>query len=215
MSTDLSPLGICVLGLAAERPMHPYEMLLLIAQRREERLVKVRPGTLYHTVSRLNSAGLLQQVGTDRDGNRPERTVYRITDAGRARLADRLRNMLATPAAEYPAFPLAIAEAHNLSREEVAQLLHRRRDTLADNLTELSDALTEAADRDVPRQYLLDAEYTAALLRTQIDWIDRLRAELPDLEWQCSPTGGSSTERTSTGKPMTEPDSETSSARTA
>lgn len=205
MSNDLSPLGICVLGLAAERPMHPYEMLQLIIARREERLVKVRPGTLYHTVARLTEGGLLQQVGTDRDGNRPERTVYRITDAGRVRLADRLRNMLATPAAEYPAFPLAIAEAHNLSREEVAQLLHRRRDTLADNLHELSDALAEAAGRGVSRQYVLDAEYTAALLRTQIDWIDRLRAELPDLEWQCSPIQ----------KTTTETDSDDSCARTA
>lgn len=205
MSAELSPLGICVLGLAAERPMHPYEMLLLIAQRREERLVKVRPGTLYHTVSRLTAGGLLEQVGTDRDGNRPERTVYRITDAGRVQLADRLRTMLATPAAEYPAFPLAIAEAHNLTRDEVSELLGRRRDTLVANLNELSAALADAADRKVPRQYLLDAEYTATLLRTQIDWIDSLRAELPDLEWQCTPIE----------KTTTETDSDDSCARTA
>ena len=46
---------------------------------------------MYHTVARLLRAGLIAEVGTDRDGNRPERTTYTLTPAGREALAERQR----------------------------------------------------------------------------------------------------------------------------
>ena len=66
--------------------MHPYEMYQLSLQRRDHRLVKIRPGTLYHAVRRLGESGLVAALGTEREGNRPERTTYEITDAGRDQL---------------------------------------------------------------------------------------------------------------------------------
>ena len=50
---SLTPLGITVLGLLSERTMHPYEMYQLAAARRGDQLVKIKPGSLYHTVTRL------------------------------------------------------------------------------------------------------------------------------------------------------------------
>ncbi|BAS16724.1 transcriptional regulator protein [Arthrobacter sp. Hiyo8] len=44
----LTPLGVAALALLVEAPMHPYEMYQLLMARHEDRLVKVRPGTLYH-----------------------------------------------------------------------------------------------------------------------------------------------------------------------
>ena len=49
----LTPLAVSVLALLRERPMHPYEMYSLLIHRQAEYLVKVRPGSLYHTVERL------------------------------------------------------------------------------------------------------------------------------------------------------------------
>ena len=56
-------------------------------------------------------------VGTEREGNRPERTTYEITDAGRDRAAEQHRPD-AGPGrpTEYPVFPFALGEAHNLAR---------------------------------------------------------------------------------------------------
>ena len=45
----LAPIAILILGLLAERPMHPYEMFQTTVERREDRLAKIRPGTMYHT----------------------------------------------------------------------------------------------------------------------------------------------------------------------
>ena len=78
----LTPLGVMVLALLREGDMHPYEMIRLMRIRRDDRLVAITNGTVYHTVARLERAGLLAEVGVDRDGNRPERTTYAVTDAG-------------------------------------------------------------------------------------------------------------------------------------
>ena len=85
-ATALTPLGVAALSLLVEEPMHPYEMYQLLIARHEDRLVKVRPGTLYHAVGRLEEQGLVTATGTDREGNRPERTTYTISAAGREAL---------------------------------------------------------------------------------------------------------------------------------
>ncbi|MBN9189981.1 MAG: PadR family transcriptional regulator, partial [Microbacterium sp.] len=65
-----------VLALLREGDMHPYEMIRLMRQRSDDRMLTITNGTLYHTVGRLERAGLLDEVRIDRDGNRPERTTY-------------------------------------------------------------------------------------------------------------------------------------------
>ena len=53
-----------------------------LAERGLDRLVKVRGGILYHTVQRLDEAGLVEPTETSREGRFPERTVYRLTEHG-------------------------------------------------------------------------------------------------------------------------------------
>ena len=109
--------------------MHPYEMIRLMRQRRDDRLVAITNGTLYHTVGRLERAGLVTEVGIDRHGNRPERTTYALT-SGRARSSEWVRREL--PRIDRPGeFRIALAEAHNLDRDEVIALLRTRRAALA------------------------------------------------------------------------------------
>jgi len=168
----LTPLAAVALGLLAERPMHPYEMYQLMLHRREDRLVKVRPGSLYHTVERLARDGHAAVRGTEREGNRPERTTYEITDAGRAALRDRLVETLSVPAEEYPEFPLALSGADNLSADEVTELLTRRLSHLHERLDAITEGGRAAAAKDVAEKYLTDISYQRAMLDAEIGWIE-------------------------------------------
>jgi DNA-binding PadR family transcriptional regulator len=171
-----------VLALLAERPMHPYEMYRLLLERHEDRVVKVRPGSLYHTVDRLTEHELVAACGTDRAGGRPERTTYRITPAGREVLAQRVRAMLATPVNEYPQFPLALGEAHNLPRGEVLELLRARLALLRKDADEIAAAL---AASNAPEVYRLDGHYLHAMRSAELHWLTHLTARLEDgtLAW--------------------------------
>jgi DNA-binding PadR family transcriptional regulator len=184
-SAPLTPLGISALSLLVEEPMHPYEMYQLLMARHEDRLVKVRPGTLYHAVGRLEERGLVETAGTDREGNRPERTTYRITPAGREALTARLQDMLAEPVNEYPSFPLAVAEAYNLPAAVVLELLDRRLVLLQGQLEFLQKGEAAVLKKDVARKYWIDLEYQQTMLRSEMGWIRSLQDQLRsgELPW--------------------------------
>ena len=181
----IPPLGIATLALLNERPMHPYEMFQTLLSRHEDRVVKVRPGSLYHTVARLADDGLVRAVGTEREGNRPERTTYEITDEGCDVLQEQLIDLLATPAEEYPVFPLALTEVHNVDPGLLAHLLRRRLLRLRGDLASYEAGLDAVAAKDLHEAYWLDLTYFRDLLAAQVDWLGRTiaRLESGELSW--------------------------------
>ncbi|MFT4258414.1 PadR family transcriptional regulator [Microbacterium sp.] len=184
----LTPLGVMVLALLREGDMHPYEMARLLKARRHDRMVTCTNGTLYHTVARLHGHGLLEEVGVDREGNRPERTTYRVTERGSAAVADWVRRELGSQSRSAQ-FRVALSEAHNLERDEVVALLTNRLDALRAKLDALDTGRAGAAARRVPEQYLLELERASILHRAEIDWLDALipRIASPDFPWGPDP----------------------------
>ena len=116
--------------------------------------------------------------GTERAGNRPERTSYEITDAGRERLGGTIAEILATPVNEYPRFPLALGESHNLPRHEVTELLGARVALLQAELAEIEQLTAAATAKGVARMYWFDADYRATLLRAEITWLTATVADI-------------------------------------
>ncbi|GAA1246942.1 PadR family transcriptional regulator [Pseudonocardia aurantiaca] len=180
----LTPLATSILAMVCERPMHPYEMYRLMMDRFEDRVVKVRPGSLYHSVARLAADGLVEAIGTDREGGRPERTTYRVTDAGRVAMQEWIRGVLAKPVNEFPRFPVALGEAHNLPRAEAIELLTARIRHIEAELAEVEPALAHGAT-NTAEAYLLDGNYLVEMLRAELSWLRRLvaRLETKELGW--------------------------------
>ena len=190
----LTPMGVMILALLREGDMHPYEMVRLMRARRDERLLAVTNGTLYHTVGRLQRAGLIDEVGSDREGNRPERTTYALTDAGREALIVWLRRELSI--IERPAeFRIALAEAHNLERHDVIDCLRTRRFALAEGHVLHRDGLVGARRKDVPEQVLVEFERQEVLLDAELRWIDSLLSRLEAEEFPWGPTAFENTDR--------------------
>jgi len=183
---SLTPLAIKGLALLAERPMHPYEMYQLMLERQEDRFVKVRPGSLYHAVERLQQAKLVEVTGTDREGNRPERTTYAITAEGRTVLTSRVRELLQQPVSEYPHFPLALSEAHNLPADEAVSDLRQHVAALDDDIVVIDSFLRAARAGGKKETYLVPGDYLLAMSIAQRDWINRLitRIETKEFAWQ-------------------------------
>lgn len=190
----LTPMGVMVLALLREGDMHPYEMVRLMRARRDERLLTITNGTLYHTVGRLQRAGLIDEVGIDREGNRPERTTYTLTDAGTDALVDWLRRELSV--IDRPAeFRIALAEAHNLERPDVIECLRSRRGALDGGRAEHHDGLHEARQASVPEQVLVEFERQEVLLDAELRWLDSLLERLDAEAFPWGPTSFEDTDR--------------------
>jgi DNA-binding PadR family transcriptional regulator len=170
-------LALAVLAVLQERPAHPYEMATVLRARGKDQDMPIKWGSLYTVVGNLEKHGLIEVAGSERSGARPERTVYRITDAGREELADWVRELLGTPEREQPRFEAGLSVLGVLPPAEATALLRRRRELLAAEVSAARAALAETA-REVPRLFLVEDEYDLALRTAELDWLDGLLAEL-------------------------------------
>ncbi|KUL40659.1 PadR family transcriptional regulator [Actinoplanes awajinensis] len=171
-----SPLATLLLALLVEAPMHPYRMLQVIKERGQDQLVNVaQRNSVYQALDRLVREGLARAGETTREAGRPERTVYEVTEEGAATLHRWLLEMLPAPAREFPEFPVALAFLALLGPAQTRDLLTRRADAVQERLT----ALEAQAPPGLPRLFLLEDEYRAAVLRAELTW---LRGVVTDLE---------------------------------
>jgi DNA-binding PadR family transcriptional regulator len=177
-----TPVALSVLNLLAERPMHPYEMRVLMRQRRHDRAFQIRESSVYDTVARLADRGLIEPVEVSREGRRPERTVYAITEAGHDELLDWLWELTSVPDAEYPAFAAPLMFIYALGKDRAIAALSQRAARLEAEISS-SDAFATAMLSEVPefpRIFGIEEEYAQAMRRAELTWVRATVAQLRD-----------------------------------
>lgn len=187
---QLTPLALEVLGLLHERPMHPYEMQQLMRERRVDNRVKLKAGSLYHTVERLAAGEYIEVVDTQRAGRRPERTVYGLTESGRDAFAHRVRDMLAMPAREYPEYVVALAGANDLDREDAIEQLNMRIINLEGEVAKSRAVVNQLIEMNLPQLYWIEYQYSYHQQKSELDWTKKLVEDLTSgrIPWvDCKP----------------------------
>ena len=166
-----SALGLVVLGLLAEEPMHVYRMQRLIESYGKQRVVNVRSrASLYQTIERLTRLGLVEVRETVRTEGRPDRTIYTITDRGRELATEWLREMLRETGNDYPEFVAAVSMMFALTPEDARAQLEQRAEALEAELADV-DAAFGMAPGGLPRLFLVEEEYRKVVLEAQVSWI--------------------------------------------
>jgi len=173
-----NPLALAVLACLHERPMHPYEMAATMRERGKEQSIKLNYGSLYTVVDSLAKNGLIEAVEARREGRRPERTVYRLTGAGRTRLDAWMSQLLAEPVKEYPQFEAALSLMPVLHPDTVLELLRTRTRILQQEIARARVMLAAARRAGLPRLLLIEGEYHVALQETELSWVENLADEL-------------------------------------
>ena len=169
-----NPLALAVLALLFERPMHPYEMGLIMKQRHKEDSIKLRYGSLYTVIDLLLARGFISARGVGRDGRRPERTVYEITAAGRDELRAWMADLIGEPVKEYPRFEAALCLLPVLPPDEALALLRQRLTRIDAKATELEGHSAHPAVQNLPPLFLVENEYQLALVKAEQRFIAEL-----------------------------------------
>jgi DNA-binding PadR family transcriptional regulator len=189
--------ALTVLCLLREKPLHPYEMQRLIRERHKDDFLELKRGSLYHAIERLAKAGLIEEVGTSREGRRPERTTYRLTDAGEREVLEWLRDLLSKPVREPSSFIAALSFVGHLTPGEAAdQLLIRARELQCGIVA--IDAILQSLVPQIGRVCLIEAEYALAMRKAELEWTRSLIRELREgtLAWGAGrPVQAPATER--------------------
>ena len=166
-STDLRALAI--LALTSEEPLHAYEMQKRIRDRHKD-FATMTTRTLYHTVDRLVKEGWITPVETNREGNRPERTIYAITPTGQDELTLWLTELLSTPSQDPVPFTAAISLMTGLPRDTALAALQHRVLLLVGHIAEIDAQLTLLTDQ-LPRVFLLEEELIRTLRTAELEWV--------------------------------------------
>jgi len=169
-------MALAVLATVVQRPMHRYEMASVMRARGKDRDMNIKWGSLYTVVQNLEKNGYLESIGITRQGARPERTVYQITDAGRDELIAWTRDLIAQPEAEHTRFVAGLSVLAVLAPQEVADLLRQRVQRLTDSLDTLRSELEQTAY--VARLFLIEDEYRIAMTQAEMEWTTSLLDEL-------------------------------------
>ncbi|WP_086829633.1 PadR family transcriptional regulator [Allokutzneria sp. NRRL B-24872] len=172
-------MALAVLSVLAQRPMHPYEMASMLRARGKDADMGIKWGSLYTVVRNMEKHGLIEAAETVRQGGRPERTIYRITDEGRAEMVDWVRELISVPERERVRFQAGLSVLAALGPDEVESLL-RQRLALLEREREDKRAAHERDSAEVPRLFLVENEYELALLDAELTWVRAVLDELSE-----------------------------------
>ena len=173
-----NPLALAVLVCLAEQPRHPYEVATTLRQRQKHQSVRLNYGSLYGVVESLERRGLIEAQETRRSGRLPERTVYRLTEAGRIEVHDWLTELLSTPVKEYPAFQAALSFLPALPPGDVATLLAERAQHLQEELAQAAATRELAQKAGLPRLFWVEGEFDMVLREAELGYVRQLAADI-------------------------------------
>ena len=173
MKRPANALSLAVLTLLFEKPMHPYEMSSTLRQRSKEESIRLNYGSLYAVVESLRKKGLIAARETLREGNRPERTVYELTDDGATAMREWLSEMLRDPTPQFTDFEAALSLMGALPPEEALELLklRLRAQRLASNQY---DGVRTHNPEGFPALVLVESDYSEALRLAEIAFVEKL-----------------------------------------
>ncbi|GGS55771.1 PadR family transcriptional regulator [Planobispora rosea] len=176
--------GLTVLAVLSVRAGHPYEIHRFIVDTHKDYVTGL-PRSLYHAVERLAGEELIVPVESGREGRRPERTVYEITDEGRRELSTRLRSLLQTPAPDRRTFTAAVSLIGTLPASEALRALRLRAAALEGLLAGTDAHLSVMKDSGLPDILMIEVDYERTLNEAELAWVRSLiaRLESGELNW--------------------------------
>jgi DNA-binding PadR family transcriptional regulator len=175
-----NPLALAVMALLYERPMHPYEMVSVMRERGKHESVRLRYSSLYSVVEALEREALILPLETVREGRRPERTIYGLTEAGRVEFLSWLRELLSEPVKEYTQFAAGLTFLPALPPDEASELLDERVRRLEEEVEEMRSLLDAVMEQGLPRLFLIESEHELILREAELRWVRELGREISD-----------------------------------
>ncbi|MFD0710659.1 PadR family transcriptional regulator [Paenibacillus sp. GCM10027626] len=167
---------LAILGLLMEGDSYPYEIVREMKDRQMHKYVKIQYGTFYYAIDQLKKDGYIASVEVISSGSRPDKTIYRITDAGKE-LFHRLllEQMEGEPHLNHPMF-IALIFASYGDQAKIAEILAQKMpqwEAEAEQMLRLYEEHVGQVSRAVLHTLWVGYEH----LLTELNWRRRLLAD--------------------------------------
>ena len=174
----MSSIRLFILGSLDERgPMHGHALRLLAEEEHIDEWADFAVGAIYGAIKRLAAEGLIQTLRVEREGNYPERQVYKISASGRESLVQIRRQALETIVHRPDPVDLALAR---LGDEDVVAVIEQRLAGLQAMLDHERSHITAIAHHLSPMEIQV-MRHDAHRLQGEIAWHQELLGALPEI----------------------------------
>lgn len=167
---------LLLLGMLMSQSQHGYQINEFIERNLRSRLSNMRKPTAYALLGRLAAAGLVDAT-EEREGNRPVRRRYSITETGREMFATMLSGILASPLMMELPGDIALMFVDYLDRADAEVAISARLARLDAEIVALSAAPPHAAGAGVD----LAINRRLVLARADRAWFASVLERLPRL----------------------------------
>nr|ASA49561.1 PadR regulatory protein [Actinoallomurus sp.] len=170
-----------VLGILAKGgPMHGHQIRRTAQIDRMDLWSAVKPGSLYGALHRMVSEGVIEVVRTEQEGNFPARTVYGITETGRAELNAQRDEALRTVRMLPDPVDLALQHTYDLPEEQLRAAIEERKAALETTLSSWTQ-LREVAGPHIHGLERMTFRHTELRILAELAWHEELLAHLSKL----------------------------------
>jgi DNA-binding PadR family transcriptional regulator len=165
------------------QPVHGYEVRRELISWRAQDWASVQPGSIYNALKTLTRDGLLEVVGTDQVGGRPERTSYKLTAAGEDQFASLLRAEWWS--VRWPIDPLmaAVSFLQSLPRAEAIAALEHRIGQIRGVLRQVAFAIDAVDGIETPFHVREMMRLSNARVGAEVSWAEQFLERLRNGEY--------------------------------
>jgi DNA-binding PadR family transcriptional regulator len=181
----MSSTRLLVLGVVRIfQPVHGYDVRRELLSWRVDQWANVAPGSIYNALKSMTRDALLEVVGTDQVGGRPERTTYRLTNEGENEFQALLREALWR--VRQPVDPLmpALCFMPVLKREELIAALKNRIPQIKGQLEHVDFAIAQLPNPGTPEHVKELYRLSAARVGAEVPWAEALIQRLEQGEYE-------------------------------
>jgi DNA-binding PadR family transcriptional regulator len=169
---------LVILGLLRQRPLYGYELKQIIEEHMGD-WTNIAFGSIYFALGKLAEEGFVEQVATEQEGRRPSRTIYQITEAGRAEFPRLLREVWRELERHYYTIDIGLSFMQALPVEEVKGYLQGRIAQLQSIVQHITEHRAEQmAQPEVPATAAAVFDHGLFHFQAELEWTRDLLAKV-------------------------------------
>jgi DNA-binding PadR family transcriptional regulator len=134
---------LIILGSIAEEPLSGYDIIQRVKDKHMDKWAKIHVSTVYARLTALESKEFLNSQ-TEKEGNRPERTIYTLTDLGRENLTKEILDHL-TGFNDDPR-TLGFAFLHGTDSTFILPVLNKQAEYLTNEIERISELINSVKE---------------------------------------------------------------------
>lgn len=165
---------LVILGLLRDKPLYGYEIKQLIEEHMGD-WTSIAIGSIYFAIDKLAEEKFIENVGIEKSGKRPSRSVYQITKQGKKEFQRLLRDQWQKVERDFYPLDICLFFIDSLPAEETRTYLINRRSVLQVTLQHIRDHQEEEMTQPgIPPIARAIFEHSIAHTQAEVHWLNDL-----------------------------------------